>query len=135
MSTSSIATRTQKAKTIGFLTLKIILGLAFIGGAIFKLTGAEAAVAEFDLVGLGQWFRYFTAALEIAGAALLVWPRTTAYGAILLAAVCIGAFVAQSQILHGDVIHTVVLTAILGTIAWMHRGELVPGSLRPASQP
>ena len=83
----SISTnRATKAKTVGFWGLKIVFSLMFAGGAIFKLSGAEAAVAEFDLVGLGQWFRYFTAASEITGAALLIWPRTTAYGAILLAA-------------------------------------------------
>ena len=134
MPTISNANRTTKAKTIGFWVLKIVLGLMFVGGAIFKLTGAAAAVAEFDLVGLGQWFRYFTAACEIIGAVLLVWPRTTLYGAILLAAVCIGAFVAQWQILHGDVIHTIVFTAILGAIAWAHRDQVLVGSLKPVSQ-
>ncbi len=120
MPTASTATRARKAKTIGFWTLKIVLGFVFAGGAIFKLTGAEAAVAEFDLIGLGQWFRYFTAACEITGTVLLIWPRTTACGAVLLAFVSIGAFVAQFQFLHGDVIHTIVLTGILGAVAWAH---------------
>ncbi len=31
-------------------------------------------VAEFNRVGLGQWFRYFTAFVEIAGGILLLWP-------------------------------------------------------------
>lgn len=126
--------RATKAKAIGFWALKIVLGLMFAGGAIFKLSGAEAAVAEFDLVGLGQWFRYFTAASEIAGAALLVWPRTTAHGAILLAAVCVGAFMAQLQVLHGDMVHAIVLAAILGAIAWAHRDQVLAGSLDPAPQ-
>ena len=134
MPTTSNANRSIKAKTIGFWVLKIILGLMFFGGAVFKLTGAAAAVAEFDLVGLGQWFRYFTAACEITGAILLVWPRTTAYGALLLAAVCVGAFVAQLEMLHGDVIHTIVFTAILGAIAWVHRDQVLVGSLKPVSQ-
>ena len=134
MPTASNANTPTKAKTVGFWILKIVLGLMFVGGAVFKLSGAQAAVSEFDLVGLGQWFRYFTAACEITGAVLLVWPRTTAYGTVVLAAVSIGAFVAQWQILHGDVIHTIVFTAILGAIAWAHRDQLLAGSLKPVSQ-
>jgi putative oxidoreductase len=44
-------------------------------------------VETFERVGLGQWFRYLTGALELVGAALLLWPGTTAFGALLLTAV------------------------------------------------
>jgi hypothetical protein len=40
-------------------------------------------VAEFNLVGLGQWLRYFTALVEITGGVLLLWPGRTVFGALL----------------------------------------------------
>ena len=81
-------------------------------------------VDVFERVGFGQWLRYFTAVLELGGAALLLWPPTTAFGALLLTIVSVGAFLAQLLVLHEDVVHTIVMTAILGAIAWMHRNQL-----------
>ena len=125
----------EKTKMIAFWVLKVLLALLFLGAGGFKLSGHPAAVAEFDAVGLGQWFRYFTAGAEITGAILLVWPRTMVYGAILLAAVSFGAFLAQLFVLHGDVIHTLVFTAIFVAIVWTHRDQVVLRQLRAIPQP
>jgi putative oxidoreductase len=122
----------ETAKTIGFWALKIVFALAFLAAAGAKLAGVPMMVHEFDVVGLGQWFRYFTAALEIAGAIMLLVPKTTFYGAITLALVCTGAFFAQWQKLHGDVIHAIVMAVILAAIAWSQRGQL-PGRQSPAT--
>ncbi|SRR5260221_1973703 len=120
MATSAAAT----AKTVGFWALKIVFALAFLAAGGAKLAGLPMMVHEFDIVGLGQWFRYFTAALEILGAIMLVLPKTSVYGAILLAVVCVGAFLAQWLKLHGDVIHAILMALILAAIAWAHRGQL-----------
>ena len=59
----------------------------------------------------------------VEGAA--VWMQyCTAYGALVLACVCIGAFFAQLLAIHMDVVHTIVLTAIFLTIAYAHRGQV-----------
>ena len=99
--------------TITIWILRVPLALAFGAAAFFKLSGAPMMVAEFGKIGLGQWFRYFTGATELAGVALVLWPRTTFYGTLVLLAVCVGAFVAQIGPLHGDVVHVIVLGAIL----------------------
>jgi uncharacterized membrane protein YphA (DoxX/SURF4 family) len=82
----------QSSKVIGFWVLKILFGLAFMGAGGAKICGPPAMVAEFDAVGLGQWSRTFTGALEIIGAIPLLMPKTTGFGALLLAGVCGGAF-------------------------------------------
>ena len=120
MATSAAAT----AKTVGFWALKIVFALAFLAAGGAKLAGLPMMVHEFDIVGLGQWFRYFTAALEILGAIMLVLPKTSVYGAILLAVVCVGAFLAQWLKLHGDVIHAILMALILAAIAWAQRDQL-----------
>ena len=56
-------------------------------------------VAEFELIGLGQWFRYFTGLLEVLGAVALLVPRVAFYGAALLATVMVGALIAHAAIL------------------------------------
>ena len=110
-----------RLKTIGFWALKLVLAALFLFAGGAKLAGLPAMVEVFERVGFGQWFRYFTAALELSGAALLLWPATTAYGALLLTIVSIGAFLAQLLVLHEDVIHCIVLVVILAAIAWTHR--------------
>ncbi len=109
-----------------YLTLKIILALAILAGALAKLYGPPAIIEEFNVVGLGQWFRYFTAAIEIVGALLLVVPGKALPGAFILAVVCVGAFFAQLLALHGDVIHTLVMAAIFIAIAWIERTHSKP---------
>ncbi len=113
-----------RLKKIGFWVLKLVLAALFVFTGGTKLAGLPAMVEVFERVGLGQWFRYFTGLLELGGAALLLWPATTVYGALLLTIVSIGAFLAQLLVLHEDVIHCIVLAVILAAIAWTHREQL-----------
>jgi putative oxidoreductase len=114
-----------RARRVSFWLLKIVLALLFLAAGSFKLIGAPMMVAEFSRVGLGQWFRLFTGVSEIAGALLLLWPATTGFGAGLLTCICVGAFFAQWLILHGDVIHALVLSLILGAVAWSSRKAMM----------
>lgn len=101
--------------------LRLLVALVFGGAGIAKLAGAAMLIAEFDQIGIGQWFRYTTGVVEIAGAVLVLWPLSTFYGSLLLLCVCIGAFTAQIGPLHGDLIHVVVLTILVATTAWFTR--------------
>ena len=113
-----------RLKTIGFWALKLVLAALFLFAGGAKLAGLPAMVAVFEQVGLGQWFRYFTGVLEVGGALLLLWPATTALGALILMIVSIGAALAQLLVLHEDVIHAIVLAVPLAAIAWFHRDQL-----------
>lgn len=63
----------------------------------FAITGAEKFPPGtywpdlFARIGLGQWFRYFTGAVELGGGLLFLWPAATTVGAALLAATMLGA--------------------------------------------
>ena len=106
-------------KVVGLWIFKGVIALAFLAFGSFKLTGAPMMVHEFDVIGLGQWFRYFTGAVEIGGAALLLVPATWRLGALALLGVSVGALVTQAFVLHGDVIHTVVLIILTGLMTWL----------------
>lgn len=123
MSMSSAAPE-SRTRAIILWVLKIVFVLLFLGAGGAKLFGVPQMVAEFNQIGLGDGFRYFTGITEIGGAILLLVPRTSVYGAFLLAAVCVGAFLAQILVIHQDFIHTIVMGAILGVIAWMQRHTL-----------
>jgi len=120
---ASAPTPASRWKPIAFWVLKIVFALVFIGAGCAKLYGLPQMVAEFDTIGLGQWFRYFTAIVEIGGAILLLIPRATFFGAIVLTAVCIGAFFAQILVLHQDSIHAIVMAVVLAAFAWSQRRQ------------
>ena len=111
------------------IALRALLGLAFAAAAVMKLAGAPQMVSEFDTVGLGQWFRYVTGLIELVGALLLIRGSTVVAGASVLACVSIGAFFAQLLRLHGDVIHTVVLTSLLIWLTLSYRGATARAKL------
>lgn len=105
--------------TIGIWVLRGLLGLLFLAAAVMKLTSQPQMVAEFQQVGLGDWFRYFTAALEVIGAVAVLTPRVSVVGAAILLLVDAGAFVAQIAILHMDWVHTIVIGALLGLLIFL----------------
>jgi len=113
-----------RLKTIGFSVLKFLLAAFFLFAGGAKLGGLPATVEVFERVGFGQWFRYLIGFLEVGGAALLLWPTTVFYGALLLALVSVGAVWAQLFVLHEDAIHAVVAAALLAAISWTHRKQL-----------
>ena len=114
----------SRAAQIGIWALRLVLGLAFLFFSFMKLSGQPNMVAEFETVGLGQWFRYFTGLLELIGGLAVLIPRWSALGALLLIVVDLGAFVAQVAILHVDWIHVVVIGALLTLLVYLQRDTL-----------
>ena len=111
-------------KTVTLWVLRILVAALFLFAAYAKLSGDKMMVEEFGTIGLGQWFRYFTAALEVTGGITLLIPRVSAFGALVLLCVDAGAFVAQLAVLHGDVIHTLVIGAALVALIYLQRDQL-----------
>lgn len=50
-------------------------------------------VRIFDRIGFGQWFRFLTGVLQMAGGALTLVPRLTLVGLTILAATMTGAVI------------------------------------------
>jgi len=81
-------------------------------------------IALFDAIGIGQWFRYVTGALEVLGALMLLLPRRTAFGAVLLACVMAGAVVAHLTVLSTPPTVPLLLFTLTTLIAWGRRSQL-----------
>jgi putative oxidoreductase len=114
----------HKGANIALWVLQALLALAFVGAASGKLLGKPEMVALFEAVGVGQWFRYVTGLMELAGALLVVVPRTKFFGAALLSVVMVGAVLTHLFILHSAPTAPAVLLVLAGIVAWARRGEV-----------
>ena len=117
----------SKWRTIAIWALRVVLGLAFLAIGATKLTGSGRTVEYFAAIGWGQWFRYMTGFLDIAGAALLFVPRWTCYGAMVLTCTVGLAALMSLTLLQGNptwsgwemVSVPLVLTVLAAALTWL----------------
>src|SRR6266853_1337094 len=121
ITTNALPAAAGKGRLITLWTLSGLVALAFIGAGGGKLAGTAVMVELFDKVGLGQWFRYFTGLLEVAGGIGLLMPRYAFYAAVLLAIVMAGALTAHLTVDSDSPVPAVVLLVLTVTIAYLRR--------------
>ncbi|SFS95873.1 DoxX family protein [Saccharopolyspora flava] len=122
-SASGAATSPRRAVGIGLWVLQVLLAAFFVFASVPKLLGDPVAIQMFDLIGFGQWFRYFTGAVELLGAIGLLIPRLCGLAAIGLALVMVGAVLAQIFPLGAPevALAPLVLCLVFVLIAWARR--------------
>lgn len=104
--------------------LRALLTLAFVSAGGAKLAGAEMMVGTFEAIGVGQWFRYATGAIEI-GAAVLLWlPGRQALASALLGATMVGALLAHLLILGPSAVPAVILGLICAVVLYLHKDQI-----------
>jgi hypothetical protein len=115
-------------------TLRVFAAAAFLAAGAAKLAGVPMMVAVFDHIGIGQWFRIVTGAIEVIGAIALLLPTTFAFSAALLAAMMLVATGVHLFVIGGSPVPAIALMAITATVAWLNRERFgsVPGLLRSA---
>ena len=106
---------------------QILLGALFISLGLAKLKGGQAH--EFDLIGAGQWFRYFVGAAELAGGIGLLTPWLAGLAAAGLAADMAGASITNLTVLHNTsyvsmVFVTAPLCAVFALLAYARRQQI-----------
>src|SRR5215475_13445154 len=79
----------------------IALLFIYIGQSKFETRSQWIAI--FNQIGLGQWFRYLTGTLQVAGGLLMLIPRTFVYGIAILASTMAGAMAAWIFFLNSPV--------------------------------
>lgn len=96
---------------IGNWMPRVAIALAFVLFGLDKFpSGPNASwVRFFDQVGVGQWFRYFTVVVEVAGGVLVLLPATVRLGAAMLAVT-----MAVASLIHIFVIHQPANAIITG---------------------
>lgn len=113
----------RSTRIVGWV-VRLLLAAAFVSAGGMKLAGVPQFVAMFDQIGLGQWFRLLTGALEFIGGLLVLIPRTAVWGALLLACVMAGAIVTHLLVIGGNPLPALTLLALAATILWLRRTQL-----------
>ena len=113
----------SNAKIVNVLlwVLQIAAAGMFLMVGFLKLSGNAQLVGLFQAIGLGQWFRYLTGTLEVVGAFLLLIPRTSGLGALMLVGVMTGAVMTHLFIVGGSPLTAIILLVVTGVVAWGRR--------------
>jgi putative oxidoreductase len=112
---------TGRISNVGLWILQIGAAGMFLMVGFFKLSGDPRMVGLFDAIGVGQWFRYVTGSLEVLGAVLLLIPRLSGLGALLLVGVMLGAVATHLFVVGGSPLGAIILLIVTGVIAWGRR--------------
>jgi putative oxidoreductase len=112
---------TAKIVNVVLWVLQIAAAGMFLMVGFLKLSGNAQLVGLFEAIGLGQWFRYLTGFLEVAGAFLLLIPRASGLGALLLAGVMVCAVATHLFIVGGSPLGAIILLVVTTVVAWGRR--------------
>jgi putative oxidoreductase len=109
----------------------ILLAVIFLSEGAAKFPASRLWLRVFDQIGFGQWFRYFTGVVEIAGALLLVVPATRFVGAALLACTMGGALLVHALIMGigpptAGVVVLLLLLVAIGVDSFKQRRAINP---------
>ena len=114
----------SRAAVIALWVTQVVLALAFLMAGGSKLAGVPEMVTLFGQIGVGQWFRYVTGAVELtAGIALLI-PSAAIFGALLLIPTMIGAIIVNLLVVPASPVAPVVLLLLAAAVAWARRSQL-----------
>lgn len=97
--------------------LRAAVAAVFLSIGRDKFNERSMWVALFEQIGFGQWFRYVTGTLQIAGAMLVLVPRTFAVGIGLLSCTMAGAaaiWIVRFGAPGTAIIPALVLAALIG---------------------
>jgi putative oxidoreductase len=120
-----VATRRAPARpvNVALWVLQALLAFQFAGGGLAKLAGSPELVELFASIGAGQWLRYVVGALEVAGALGLLVPRLSGLAALGLAALMVGATVANLFVIGESPWLPLGLLLVSVVIAWGRRAS------------
>ena len=94
-------TRTASADPATEWAIRISVAVVFVLTGVDKFLPNSSTywIHVFGLIGLGQWFRYFTGIIEIVGGLLFLVPIATIAGAGILVVTMVGAMIVQAAVL------------------------------------
>jgi uncharacterized membrane protein YphA (DoxX/SURF4 family) len=109
---------------MGAWTLQAIVATAFLAAGAAKLAAAPSMVQLFAQIGLGQWFRGVTGAVEIVGAFALLYPRLASIGGLWLGITMFFAVLTHLFVLHTSPVPSLALGLLNALIVYLRRDEL-----------
>lgn len=110
-------------KRWSILAAKAIAAAVFIPAGTAKLAGVQEMVEIFETLGIGQWLRWVTGALEPVAGSLLFVRGSEAMAALALFCTMIGAILAHLFVLGPSAIPAAGLALICAFLMIAHRGQ------------
>jgi putative oxidoreductase len=116
---------TQKNRVLAIVlelllwALAVMLILVFARAGWAKFDPGSGWARAFAFWGYPVWFRITIGVLELAAAALLLWPRTAAYGAALIVVIMLGGMGTHVFVEHrparatSELLHLVFASGVL----------------------
>ncbi len=101
------------------LMLQFVLSVYMVSSGWSLLT--SDAIPKFE--GIGQWLRFVTGVLEIAGGVGLALPRSSALAAVGLMVVMLGDTVIEMAA-NGNPVLPIIFIMVLGVIAFFRRDTI-----------
>ena len=101
-----------------------LIGVFFVLIGYTKFDGDPKGMwyQTFEQIGLGQWFRVFTGAIQVGGGLLMCVPKTMVAGAAMVTATMLGAVVVDLLVLGQPVfIVPFFLAVVVVTVAMLCR--------------
>ena len=108
-----------KSQTILSTVLQLAAAGILLQTLFFKFTGAEESVYIFSTLGMEPWGRIGSGVAELIAAALLLYPRTAALGALLALGVMSGAIISHLTVLGIEVKNDGGLLFVLGIAVFL----------------
>jgi len=73
----------MKFSVVAIWILRLLAAIIMLQTLYFKFTGQEESVQLFTMLGMEPWGRIGTGVVELIASILILYPRTTGFGAIL----------------------------------------------------
>ena len=123
----------MKSQQILLWVLRILAALIMVQSLFFKFSASEESVYIFTTVGMEPWGRIATGTAELIAAILLLWPKTTVWGAVLAAGVMSGAIFFHLTSLgivvkeDGGQLFIYALIVFIASLIliWYHKGQVL----------
>lgn len=93
--------------------LRIAVCAVFVGVGLTKFAAHSMWVKMFAQIGLGDWFRYLTGALQVLGGLLFLIPRTVFAGLVFAGGTMVGAIIAHLFVLGTGIGGAIIPLALL----------------------
>jgi putative oxidoreductase len=120
---ASTAPRAGAVINIVLWVVQIALAAEFIYSGYSLFTGNEA---KFEEIGFGQWLRYLTGVLEIAGGIGLLIPPLMGLAALGLTLVMAGAVITELFLVaNGGPVMPLILLVVSAVVAWFRRDTIL----------
>jgi len=111
----------SRMRTIGRALPRLGLAVFFalVGYSKFDSDPGSEWVQIFEQIGVGQWLRYVTGAMQVGGAVLLLPRKTLTAGAAMLACTMAGAAFVDLFIMTSPIVIVPLLLLMIIIVVWL----------------